>query len=137
MDKRATVHLSTYKLNNKSEGVDGESVTFRVNRLWLAEYIAPVTVDEFLDTYTYDEALEVMRDYREATGKVYYVDHMRPYKKLVRRAAKFFNNSRESFDTVVDMALDHSFSEESGMDILARAKVSEEDFIQDLRNAVQ
>lgn len=58
------IELQTYKYNNKSVGINGESKTMKIGRKWLLNEIAPLSLDEFLDSYTWDESDSLYRKYK-------------------------------------------------------------------------
>lgn len=57
------IELQTYKYNNKSVGIEGQSKTVKISRKWLLNEISPITLDEFLDSYTWDESDSLYRKY--------------------------------------------------------------------------
>lgn len=61
--ENAMVELQTYKYNNKGCGLGGQSKTVKIGRKWLLNEIAPMSLDEFLDSYTWDESDELYKKY--------------------------------------------------------------------------
>jgi hypothetical protein len=54
---RKWVTLDTYKYSApKRVGIDGESKQVSIPKEWLARQLAPMTLEEFVDEYTYDDS---------------------------------------------------------------------------------
>ena len=65
MNKKEVVKLNTYKYNSQGESLTGESKVININKAWLINEIKPLSLEEFLSSYTWDESELLYRKYHE------------------------------------------------------------------------
>lgn len=65
MNKKEVIKLEAYKYSSQGESLTGESKIVNIDKSWLINEIKPLSLEEFLSSYTWDESEFLYRKYHE------------------------------------------------------------------------